>query len=52
MVHVKLDIEIEITEDSEVCRKGKEVILGDEGLAFHFEDEDQSKQFRLFIDFR
>ena len=45
-------LEIEITEESEVCRKREDVILGDHALTFKFETEEQAKSFRKFIDFR
>merc|ERR1719462_195856 len=44
--------EIELTEESEVCRKREDVILGDHALTFKFETEEQAKSFRKFIDFR
>ena len=44
--------EIEITESSEVCRKGQEVILGDHGLTFKFDTVEIAKEFRQFLDFR
>ena len=45
-------LEIELTEESEVCRKREDVILGDHALTFKFETEEQAKSFRKFIDFR
>jgi len=44
--------EIELTEESEVCRKREDVILGDHALTFKFETEERAKSFRKFIDFR
>ena len=41
-----------MTEESEVCRKREDVILGDHALTFKFETEEQAKSFRKFIDFR
>jgi len=44
--------EIEISEESEVCRAGKDIILGDHGLTFRFTTDDDAKDLRKFLDFR
>jgi hypothetical protein len=44
--------ELEIDEGSEVCRKGKQIILGDYGLTLNFKTEEMAKDFRRFTDFR
>lgn len=51
-IYLIIFIEIELTEESEVCRKREDVILGDHALTFKFETEEQAKSFRKFIDFR
>ena len=44
--------ELELDEDSEVCRSGKDVVLGDFKLKLKFKTEDEAKEFRRYTDFR
>ena len=44
--------ELELDEDSEVCRSGKDVVLGDFGLKLKFKTEEAAKEFRRYTDFR
>lgn len=44
--------EIELDADSEVCRKGNQIILGDYGLTLKFKEKDQATEFRKYADFR
>ena len=44
--------EIELDQDSEICRKGNQIILGDFGLTLKFKEKEQATEFRKYADFR
>ena len=44
--------ELELDEDSEVCRNNKNIILGDYGLTLKFKTKDEAQEFRKYTDFR